>query len=155
MVFSREYQAVVYIAPVAFYFIIRGDHLKKLALSIVSVCMSYQAIAAVDPIILAVEKNLNALFSDTVNEGDTTAEVLRIKGEPQIKCSKLIYSKGRRMVFCFAEIKTSYGKGLKEHGQASCNSLGFILDKKGQVEDRYSSESTQKCLESIYDASYN
>ena len=108
--------------------------MKKVAIAVLGLCLFSHAQPALDPVILAVEKELNSLFVDTVNEGETSAEVLRVGKTPQIKCSKIIYTKGRKVVFCTAEIKTSFGPNLKNHGSATCISLGFILDEKGKIE---------------------
>ncbi len=91
---------------------------------------------------------------ETVNEGETRAEVLRVGKTPQIKCSKIIYTKGRKVVFCTAEIKTSFGPGLKNHGTATCTSLGYVLDRKGKIESDFNPEQNRKCLETINDSSY-
>lgn len=134
----------------------RGEiMMKKIAFVLTAIGLLHLAEAAPDPVATNIEKRINRLLSDTVNEGETSAEVLRIGGIPQVKCSQVIHSKGRRMVFCSVDIKTSYGENLSDHGQTTCTSLGFYLNKKGQVESDYKPDQFRKCLEQIYDSSYN
>lgn len=129
--------------------------MKKIAFILTTIFLLNLVEAASDQLATNVEKRINRLLSDTVNEGETSAEVLRVSGIPQVKCSQVIHSKGRRIVFCSAEIKTNYGENLSDHGQTTCTSLGFFLNKKGQIESDYKPDQFRKCLEQIYDASYN
>ncbi len=128
--------------------------MKKVAFAILGICLISQAQPALDQTVLAVEKELNSLFSDTFNKGETHAEVLRVGKVPQINCSKIIYTKGRKVVFCTAEIKTSIRPSLKNHGSATCTSLGYVLDNKGKIESDFNPEQNRKCMETINDSSY-
>ena len=128
--------------------------MKKVALFAV-LFFGFMAHASSDSFVSLVEKNLNDFFGDTLSEGETSAEVLKIQNKPQIKCSNVVFNKGRKIVFCTAEIETTYGENRGSHGKATCTSLGFILDKKGQPETQFNSELFQKCIEKISDASYD
>lgn len=101
-----------------------------------------------------VEKKLNSLFSDTVNEGGTQAEVERVKGKPGINCGDIVRSKGRAIIFCTAKIKTSfYSGGKKQKGSTICTSLSFVI-KNNKVAERHRDEAFNMCMENIHDASY-
>lgn len=128
--------------------------MKKVAFAILGICLFSQAQPRLEPVILDIEKELNSLFNDTVNEGETRAEVLRVGKIPQINCSKIVYTKGRKVVFCTAEIKTSFGPDLKNHGSATCTSLGYVLDNKGKIESDFNPEQNRKCIGTINDSSY-
>jgi hypothetical protein len=127
--------------------------MKKIALFFLFLGLLSQA--ATDPFIFSVDKELNDVFGESVSGGETTAEVLKKNGEPQIKCSKIIFNKGRKIVFCTAEIQTTYGENKGNHGGTTCTSLGYILDKKGNIDTRYYPDMFQKCMEKVYDSSYD
>ena len=130
--------------------------MKKVALPVLILSLFLSVIAfAKDPFIKLVEKDLNSYLSETVNEGETSAEVLTVQGEPQIKCSNVIFNKGRKIVFCTADFETTYGENSQSHNTVSCTSLGYILNKKGEIDTNYNPEMFQKCLEKISDASYD
>lgn len=102
-----------------------------------------------------VEKKLNSLFSDTVNEGGTRAEVERVKRKPKIKCGNIVRSGSKAIIFCTAHIKTTfYSGGKKQRGSTICTSLSYVI-KNNKVAERYREEAFNMCLENIYDASQN
>ena len=130
--------------------------MKKVALPVLIFGLFLSPFAfAQDPFTKLVEKDLNSYLSETINEGEISAEVLKVQGEPQIKCSNVIFNKGRKIVFCTADFKTTYGENSQSHGSTTCTSLGYILNKKGEIESNYNPEMFQKCLEKISDASYD
>jgi len=101
-----------------------------------------------------VEKKLNTLFSDTVNEGGNRAVVERVKGKPGIKCGDIVRSNGKAVIFCTAKIKTSfYSGGKKKKGSTICTSLSFVI-KNNKVTERHREEAFRMCMENIHDASY-
>ena len=131
--------------------------MKKVVFFFLLISLHGQAsIDPLDPLILNVEKEMNNLLRGTVSEVESRAEVLRLHGSSQIKCSNLIYNKGRKIVFCNIDIKVSDGKSGLSKSTATCTSLGYILDKKGVgIESQYNSESFLKCMETISDMSLN
>lgn len=129
--------------------------MKKIALLLLACGLSSQG--ATDTFIFEIEKEINTTLSAAAGPNEVPAEVFRLLDAPQVKCSKIIYNRGRRMVFCTAEIKTHFG----EDGQASgsgptlCTSLGYLLNKENLIESHYNPEMLQKCVEKVYTTRYN
>lgn len=124
--------------------------MKKIALLFLAFSLSSQG--ATDSFIFEIEKDMNAILRETAVPNEVPAEILRLLEAPQIKCSKIIYTQGRRIVFCTAEIKVHFGENGESSGSGPtiCTSLGYLLDKKSMIESHYNPEMLQKCLLKVY-----
>lgn len=129
----------------------------KILAYLIFCALASSSIAApfVSPIALQIERDLNVEFDETINEGETQAEVERINGKPNIKCGNIVRSGAKALIFCTATIKTTYDSGGEErNGSATCTSLGYIV-KNDKIQGRYNEDAFIKCMESVNDASYD
>ena len=136
----------------AFSFIIPGGiTVKKVAICILIFGLQ---IKAADSTAVVVEKDLNSYVKSTLPGEDSSVEVLRQADDPQVKCSNVIFNKGRKIVFCTADFQTSFGENKENHKTVNCTSLGYILGPKGEIESPYNPDNFAKCIEKISDACY-
>lgn len=129
--------------------------MKKVALPVLIFGLFLGHLAhAEDPLLAQIEGDLNTYINETANEGESNAKVLKTDKVPEIKCSNVIFNKGRKIVFCTAQIQTTFVEDKSHHALVTCTSLGYFLNKKSEIDTHYNPESFQKCLEKVYDSSY-
>lgn len=124
--------------------------MKKLILFVLLVLSASSFAQANTKLYKDIADSIDSLLSDTVNEGEMTAEVSRVRGKPEMSCTFSPYrEQGKGIAKC--EITFNIESNYTEETQ-SCQQVCFLISvfdlKTSKVTSRVQSLE-QACLESL------